>query len=196
MSRNGTLYADLFDEQGIYHYNFSIGRDIVLKSNLPGYANQILNERYEPGLDDYRRGRIALPVEGLDDGRYDVTLKAWDTQNNSTEVEIAMYVEGSTVIAAMRNIPNPFSEGTYFSFVNGDLSGNFSVTIEIFDILGRRVALLDRQVSSDNGLVEPIYWDGHTDNGSDLRPGVYVYRMRITGANGYHRVLTQRMVKK
>lgn len=196
VSRNGTLYADLFDEQGIYHYNFSIGRDIVLKSNLPGYANQILNECYEPGLDDYRRGRITLPVEGLDDGRYDVTLKAWDTQNNSTEVEIAMYVEGSTVIAAMRNIPNPFSEGTYFSFVNGDLSGNFSVTIEIFDILGRRVALLDRQVSSDNGLVEPIYWDGHTDNGSDLRPGVYVYRMRITGANGYHRVLTQRMVKK
>ena len=56
VERFGTLFADLYDAQGIYHYDYSLGRDIILSSNQPAFDRLVLNDRYEPALNDFRRG--------------------------------------------------------------------------------------------------------------------------------------------
>ena len=192
----GVLYADLYDEHGIYHYNVSIGRDIVLNSNIAALDNMILNDRYVPALDDYQRGQISLPVDELADGTYEFTLKAWDTQNNVSEASIVLIVERSLLITEVRNYPNPFSDEVCFSFINGELSEDLSVTIEVFDVMGRRVAMLHEQTASISGVVPPICWNGKSDTGRELRSGVYVYKMSVTDASGKVRSVTHPMVKK
>ena len=194
--RKGTLYADLFDEHGIYHYNVSIGRNIVLRSNEPEFDNRLLNDYYEPALDDSRRGRVVFPVGELENGSYEFSLKAWDTQNNSSEAEISFVVEDKVMLAQIKNYPNPFDERTWFSLRHGDLTESVAVTIEVFDIMGRRVAMLHEQTYSDGGVVPPIEWDGRNEQGGRVGPGVYVYKVTLTDPEGKTRFLVQRLVKK
>ncbi|MBP5573122.1 MAG: type IX secretion system sortase PorU [Bacteroidales bacterium] len=196
VSRKGTLCADLFDEHGIYHYNVSIGRNIVLRSDVPEYDNCILNDHYEPAIDDYRRGRILLPVGELESGTHEFTLKVWDTQGNASEKTIVVVIEDGVMLAQVYNYPNPVVEGTYFNLRHGDMSEALRVQVEVFDLLGRQVAGLETATQSSAGVVPPIYWDGLGSNGQRLRPGLYVYRLTLTDEKGNHRSTTGRMVMR
>lgn len=192
----GVLYADLFDEHGIYHYNVSIGRDIVLNSNIEALDNLILNDRYEPALDDYRKGRIAIPLSNLPDGIYEFSLKAWDTWNNATEASILLLVERSVLITELRNYPNPFSDEVYFSFLDGEQTEDLDVVLEVFDVMGRRVAMLQERTSSVSGVVPAIRWDGRGSGGAALPPGMYLYRLSVTGPDGRTKTVSHPMLKQ
>lgn len=194
--RRGALYANLFDESGIYHYNVSIGRNITLRSNLEGYDNLVLDAYYEPTLDDYRRGRIMLPLPDLADGTYEFTLKAWDLHDNASEKTITLVVEESLLLAQVHTQPNPFDEETYFVFSHGDMSEELDVRIEIFDLYGRRVADLQRRTASEVGVVPAIRWDGRSDSGARLPAGIYVFKMGVTDSEGRYCAVTKRLVKK
>lgn len=192
----GTLFADLFDEHGIYHYNVSIGRDIVMKSNITDFNGVILNDRYEPVLDDYRRGRITIPFGEMENGVYEFSLKAWDTWNNPTEVEMVMVVNRNTMLAQIKSFPNPFEDEVFFSFVDGELNEDLEVRLEVFDVMGRRVATHDEHTSAVSGIVPLIRWDGKADGGHALRSGVYAYKLSITDSSGRTRAVTHRLIKK
>ena len=69
--------------------------------------------------------------------------------------------------------PNPSSGPTAIEFRVAEPS---PVTIEVFDITGRRVAtLVDRQMAP--GTYE-VTWDGRSASGRELASGVYLYRMK------------------
>ena len=194
VERQGTLYADLYDAQGIYHYDYSLGRDIMLNSNLSAYNSLVLNDRYEPSLNDFRRGRIAIPVSDLNPGTYEFSLKVWDTQDNSSEAQLWFVVDDNLFLSQVRNYPNPFSEETYITLDHTGEDGELEVNIEIFDIMGRPVRTLQQRVSATAGVIEPIHWDGCDFNGTHLRSGIYLYRLTLTDESGYFRTVSQRMV--
>ena len=194
VERQGVLYADLYDAQGIYHYDYSLGRDIVLNSNLPAYNRLILNDSFEPALDDFRRGRIAIPVADLNPGTYEFTLKVWDTQDNASEASLWIVVDDYLFLSQVHNYPNPFSDETRIALTHVGEDGHFEVNIDIFDLLGRLVRNIYQRVSSTAGVIEPIRWDGCDQNGNPLRSGVYVYRLTFTDEEGTSRTVCQRMI--
>ena len=193
---NKELCAELFDEHGIYHYNVSIGRDIVMNSNVAGMNNMILNDRFEPAIDDYRRGNIVLPLGDLPDGEYEFTLKAWDTWNNSSETTLMVMVNHSVLLAEVRNYPNPFTNEVFFSFLDGEQTEKLAVTLEVFDVMGRCVARVQEQTSSVLGVVPPIRWDGRDFGGNELRKGLYLFKLNITNPDGKTRTVAHPMIKE
>ena len=195
VERQGVLYADLYDAQGIYHYDYSLGRDIMLSSNLTGYNRLILNDRYEPQLDDFRRGRICLPIYDLQPGTYEFNLKVWDTQDNPSEASLWFVVDEDLFLSQVRNYPNPFAEETRITLKHLGEDGDFDVDIEVLDLMGRLVTTLHKRVSSTAGEIEPIYWNGCDSYGNPLRSGVYLYRLTLTDEAGNFRTVSQRMVK-
>jgi len=194
VERQGVLYADLYDAQGIYHYDYSLGRDIVMSSNHAAYNRLVLNDSYQPALNDFRRGRVVLPLADLEPGTYEFTLKVWDTQDNSSEANLWFVVDDDIFLSQVRNYPNPFAEETHITLAHTGEDGDFDVNIEIFDIMGRPVRQLYQKVSATDGVVEPILWNGCDAFGNPLRSGVYLYRLTLTDANGYFRTVSQRMV--
>ena len=71
-----------------------------------------------------------------------------------------------------RNYPNPFNPGTTISY---DLPRQAQVTLEVFNVVGRKVATLV------NGRQEAghrtVQWDGRDDSGAATASGVYFYRL-------------------
>lgn len=195
VERQGVLYADLYDAQGIYHYDFSLGRDITLRSNLSAYDNIVLNERFEPALDDFRRGRVTIPVTDLKAGTFEFDLKAWDMQSNSSTAHLWFVVEDDVFLAGVRNYPNPFSEETRITIKHVGSGDQFHVNMEVFDIMGRNVARVSQDVFavSDDQL-EPLVWDGRDQFGNLLSTGIYLYRLTLTDENGCSRTVSQRLI--
>ena len=194
VEHQGVLYADLYDAQGIYHYGYSLGRDIVMNSNLESCNHLVLNDRYEPAMNDFRRGRIALPLSDLEPGTYEFTLKVWDTQDNASEASLWFVVDDNLFLSQVRNYPNPFNEETRITMTHIGEDGDFDVNIEIFDIMGRSVQHLYKKVYASDGVIEPIVWDGCDYYGTPLRSGIYLYRLTLTDETGYFRTVSQRMV--
>ena len=194
VERQGVLYADLYDAQGIYHYDYSLGRDILLNSNHPAYNRLVLNDSFEPALNDFRRGKIAIPVSDLEPGTYEFNLKVWDTQDNASEASLWFVVDDYLFLSQVRNYPNPFSDETRITLTHFGEDGNFEVNIEIFDLMGRPMRYIYKKVSSTAGVIEPIRWDGCNQSGNPLRSGVYLYRLTFTDEEGTSRTVCQRMI--
>lgn len=194
VERQGVLYADLYDAQGIYHYDYSLGRDIVMNSNCAQFDRLVLNDHYEPALNDFRRGRIAIPVSDLTPGTYEFNLKVWDTQDNPSEAQLWFVVDDDLFLSQVRNYPNPFCEETYITLKHLGEDASFNVNVEIFDVMGRFVFSFSKRVSAVNGVIEPIRWDGCDQSGHPLQTGMYLYRLTMTDEAGTSRTVTQKMV--
>jgi len=80
----------------------------------------------------------------------------------------------------VRVYPNPFNSGTVIEIQTPEghpHSGEW--TINIYDILGRRIATLRDDWSESSR--QSIEWDGRDSNGRILASGVYFARMQVSG---------------
>jgi hypothetical protein len=80
--------------------------------------------------------------------------------------------------------PNPFRARTRVSF---SLPTAGAVDVGVFDLAGRRVRQLQRGwlAAGDHALA----WDGRSDAGAAVRPGVYLVRLRASGRDATSRVV-------
>lgn len=87
-----------------------------------------------------------------------------------------------------QNYPNPFNPTTTIRFVVGDADASGAsaarVTLELYDVAGRRVALLKDEFLPSGQY--SVSWDGTNDRGAMLASGVYFVRL-VVGANIYSR---------
>jgi len=78
-----------------------------------------------------------------------------------------------------QNYPNPFNPETTIPFAVPAVDGTASsaVRVEIFDILGQRVAVLwDGELAAGEYQLQ---WDGRDGKGRMLGSGVYLYRLQL-----------------
>jgi hypothetical protein len=86
--------------------------------------------------------------------------------------------------------PNPAPGRTGFWFT---LPADASVSLAVFDVRGRRVRELGRQMFAPG--VHQIDWDGRDDRGSAVASGGYFARLEVTAAGGVVRnVLVRELV--
>jgi hypothetical protein len=85
------------------------------------------------------------------------------------------------VFTLYQNYPNPFNSSTVIEY---NLSSYADVTLEVFDLLGRRVRTLVR-ARQDAGP-HSVRWDGMNDASQGVTSGVYIYRI-VSGGTGVSR---------
>lgn len=76
-----------------------------------------------------------------------------------------------------QNYPNPFNPSTQIPF---SLQRSSLITLEIFDVMGRRVRTLLNKEKLNAGNHQKT-WNGKNDAGNAIASGVYTYRLKVNG---------------
>jgi hypothetical protein len=68
------------------------------------------------------------------------------------------------------------------------------VEIDIFDVSGRLMVRLSKNVNPDGFAIDPIEWDTRDSRGNRLSQGFYLYRIRIICEDGRVAEKTEKLV--
>lgn len=194
---NPSIFAIIKDDNGINTSGTSLGHDITAVID-EDYANPIiLNDFYSAALNDYKKGRIFYPLNDLSNGTHNITLKAWDVNNNSGRAytEFIVADNAKLVIEHVFNYPNPFTTKTNFIFEHNQINQNLDVQIKIYTITGKVVKTIDATVNSlGNTKKTPIEWNGLDDYGDKIGRGVYLYQLEVKSPTGDSESKLQKLV--
>ncbi len=194
-----TLIADITDITGINTTGASIGHDIVVMLNDNPTTMQILNEYYVAGSDQ-TNGQLRFKFEELDEGDYTLFFRVWDIYNNPTVKTISFKVESDVKpeIQGLTVYPNPAgedNESVFFKFVHDRPDEVVEIQIEIFDVNGRRMAILSPPPNTSTGNdIEPIEWDLTTGSGNRVSKGLYLFRVTMKDATQTSVGATQKLL--
>jgi hypothetical protein len=196
-SNSPLLLADISDDQGISFTGLSLGRDIVMVIDSDYANSKIMNHYFNIDTDSYKSGSIIHQLGKLNTGWHTLSIKAWDLHNNSSEAEVEFYIdEDSDVqLSGVLNYPNPFSNTTKFDFRHNKSNSQLNVEIRIFDINGRYITSISKQLRTIGFNIDPIEWDGRDSNGNKIAPGVYMYNIMVTDSYGSTATQKQKFIK-
>lgn len=139
---------------------------------------------------DYEAGRIqdrhVTPTSlsfvytpaALADDRYGFTVRAVDKLGNGpAQKTLAFQVSSNLLIESALVSPNPVAQDAHFTFI---LSRPAEVTVRVFTLSGRLIALLDDSLARAG--YNQMAWTGLDNKGRPLANGTYLYT--ITAEDG------------
>ncbi len=106
----------------------------------------------------------------------------------STEVGVDGETSGADL--ALHSAPNPFSESVRVTYT---LDAPARVTLDVYDVLGRRVATLDDRDATAG--THTRLWDGHGLSGDALAAGTYLLRLTLHTHDGSTHTLHRTVVR-
>jgi hypothetical protein len=184
VSSNSLLLVNLFDESGINTVGTGIGHDLVavLDSN---YSDQIvLNNYYSSEPNSYQHGKIIYPLNNLSPGIHKIWVKIWDVQNNSSEKEIYFIVGDGFRVTNAQNIPNPVRSFTDFEITHNLPGEVFDVSIDIYNLNGKKINQIKESVSSTKTTKIKVRWNIFQSEYPVFSNQILVYRVTLTNQEG------------
>jgi len=190
------LFAILNDFSGINTVGNGIGHDIVAVLDEESNQSISLNDYYTADTDNYKSGELTYPFYDLEKGYHTLQLKVWDVFNNSSEETINFYVTNveNFSLSELLNYPNPFKDNTEFYFQHNRAGEFLDVELQIFDLSGRMVASINKNIYDNGYRIGPINWNGTTNSGEKLGAGVYVYRFNVKAEDGTLESKAERLI--
>jgi hypothetical protein len=185
-NQNPSLYAVVFDSNGINTTGTSIGHDItaVLDNNTANTYD--ITSYYQPSLNSYQKGTITFPFSSLSNGTHNLSLRVWNVYDNAsvTTTEFNVEPQSNLQLQHVLNYPDPFTTHTQFFFEINQVCDQMDVQIQIFSVSGKLVRNILTSVKTDSFRSEPIDWDGKDDYGDRIARGVYIYHLKVRTSNG------------
>jgi hypothetical protein len=179
ISSNTHLVGQLSDESGINISSYGIGNTMV--AILDDNTIYEVNEYFTALADDFKKGILQFPLEGLATGMHTLTLKVWDNLNNPATASVDFVVSESTGIRVqeLSNYPNPFAESTVIQFIHSRPGEDLEVSLLIFTLTGQLVQSMHFSVPESQYQVALTEWDGSDTNGTKLTNGIYLMKVLV-----------------
>jgi len=195
-NENPSLFAVVFDSNGINTSVSSIGHNItaVLDNNTANTYD--LTNYYEPSLNSYQKGTITFPFSSLSNGTHTLSLRVWNVYDNTSvsTTEFNVEPQSSLQLQHVLNYPNPFTTHTQFYFEINEVCDQMDVQIQIFSVSGKLVRNILTSVKTQSFRSDPIDWDGRDDYGDRIARGVYIYHLRVRTSTGQTASTYQKVV--
>ncbi len=81
------------------------------------------------------------------------------------------------IVYDLKNVPNPVNTSSKFRFTLDKAS---LVSVSIYNLKGELVRTLPSVLAPEDET-SSIYWNGKDENGNELQPGVYLYKLLVNG---------------
>ena len=176
------LIARVSDDRAINMSTAGIGHQMLLTLDNGATNYTDVSQFYTPNTDGTPGGTIAYPLENLTPGEHSLRLRVWDTAPNSAEETITFNVaaEVTPIIYDVYTDTNPASVQANF-YISHDRPGrSLDVTIEVFDLMGRRVWEGSQTARSDMFSSVPVVWNLTDQAGRRVNRGIYLYRATVS----------------
>ena len=176
------LLATVSDESGVNFSSAGIGHSMTLTLDGTTSYNDLVSYYTPMYIDQGTLGSISYQLNDLSPGFHTLRLRVWDVYNNVSERTIEFnVVQGlAPEIADVYCNPNPASVEASFYVKHNRPDAVLSVTIEVYDLMGRRVWSSTQSGRSDMYTSTPVTWDLTDVSGRRVPRGIYVYRATIT----------------
>ena len=189
------LIVRLSDSSGINTSGWGVGHEITAVIDGQNSTALVLNPYFETDLDNFRTGRIRIPLGNLSEGRHEITIKAWDVFNNPSEKTLVFYVtaESSFTVKRVLNYPNPFTTRTTFWFEHNRPGEDLRVRIRVMTITGKSVKNIVKTINTPGNRSCDIDWDGLDEYGDRLGRGIYIYQFTVQTPDGQKVLKTEKL---
>ena len=193
------LLINLQDVSGINTSSSAIGHDIIVTLDNNPATTRTLNSFYQASINTYQYGTVRYQLPTLTPGPHSLQVRAWDNVNNSNTRTLGFTVAatagapangGATgtsdmsplAIDKLMNFPNPFTQGTTFSFEHNFPGQNIQVNLSIYTPNGKLVKQINKTVNTNGTRNVQITYDGTDASGSRIARNVYIYKIQISAA--------------
>lgn len=174
------LIVKLADENGINIARSGIGHEITGVIDEKTSEKLILNENYSTELNDFTKGRVVYRLDSLSDGSHQITVKAWDTYNNSSEKKLDFIVTKSVKFAINQiiNVPNPANEFTKFLISHNQAGEPLELQLNVYNQQGKLIKQFSENINYANATLE-IDWNIKDNENYNISEGIYVYKCAL-----------------
>lgn len=178
------VIASLSDENGINLSTSGIGHALTLTLDGKTTYDDVTSYFTPTATADGQgtAGTISYQLSNLENGNHTLKLKAWDVFNNSSEKTISFYVVSGLKpdIYDVYSDANPASVEANFYVRHNRPDATLTVTIDIYDLLGRRIWTHTETGRSNMFTSMPITWDLTDTGGSRVARGIYIYKATVS----------------
>lgn len=176
------VLANIADESGINLSNSGIGHQMtLLLDDVITYSD--VSSYYTPDFTSTgNQGTIAYNLNNLSEGEHTLRLKVWDTFNNSSEKTINFNVINGLKpeMYDVYAVGNPASVDTKFYIKHNRPEALITVSIFVYDLMGRLVWSSQESGKSDMFTSFPITWNLTDMSGRRVPRGIYIYKAGIS----------------
>ena len=177
------LLATIADESGVNFSQDGIGHSMTLTLDGTISYNDLVSY-YTPLFADQggTKGSISYQMSDLSRGEHTLRLRVWDVYNNVSEKTIRFNVVNGLApeIADIYSIFNQSAGETAFYVKHNRPDAVVSVTIDVYDLMGRPVWHTTQSGRSDMFTSTPVTWDLLDSGGRRVPRGIYIYRATIS----------------
>ena len=176
------LLASVSDESGVNFSSAGIGHSMTLTLDGTTSFNDVASYYTPLFADPGTLGNISYQLNDLAPGPHSLRLRVWDVYNNVSEKTINFNVVNGLApeIADVYCTGAPASVETSFYVKHNRPDAVVSVTIEVYDLMGRLVWSTTQSGRSDMYTSTPITWDLVDKGGRRVPRGIYIYRATIS----------------
>ena len=180
------MFASVSDDVGINLSTAGIGHTLLMRiDDTDGFTD--VSDFYTPSSDGTPSGTVAYPINGLAPGNHTLTFRVWDTSNNFAQSTIGFYVQPGLAprILDVYTDTNPAYTQANFYVRHNRPDATVTITVEVFDMLGRPVWSSSATGRSDMFVSTPLSWDLTDNSGRRVNRGIYIYRATVS-TDGEH----------
>ena len=173
--------ASLWDASGINITGSSIGHDMMLIIDNQVVKSYNLNDYYQLSGEE-GTGLVIFSIPELEPGVHTAEFKVWDVLNNSTTQTFSFEVvdDLEPQLIKLYAAPTPAREQVTFYLHHNLPESQLNVRIEVFDMAGRLRWNHEETGSSEAFKAYQLTWNLEGNNGTRLRPGIYIYRASLS----------------
>ncbi len=186
------VIAEISDDRAINLSTAGVGHQMGLYLDNGSKSYTDVADYFTPYTNGVPGGTIAYPIERLPVGAHTLRLRVWDTAPNSAEATVDFFVakEITPTIYDVYTDCNPASVEANFYVSHDRPDRALTVTIEVFDMMGRRLWQATQQGRSDMFQSQPITWDLTDYGGHRVGRGIYLYRATVSDDNSGEKTST------
>ncbi|MDE7410573.1 MAG: type IX secretion system sortase PorU [Paramuribaculum sp.] len=177
--------AKVHDDTAINLSTAGIGHQMILKLDDSRTFSDV-SSFYTPSADDHRSGTIMYQLDEITPGNHTLSFRVWDTFGNSRTHTMSFFVDPAAApkVFDVFTDANPAYDHANFYISHNRPDAELTVSIEIYDMMGRQVWTSSVTDRSDMFLSAPVTWNLCGTSGARVPRGIYIYRATVKEIDG------------